>query len=198
MACWLMISALPLRKPLTTTSSTSPFATPTVQPMPITTISNVGTPTIRKMPRWCANYWARWKMKPSGNSYSDFSVSNRCSTRKLFSFPAANFVSFSWRRRCLQLRVFSSWTILSSGWMLQPASCCLMFWKSWPNLLPCKSCWFFLCWTMCRLLSLMWFPLKMGWWERKWNVPPICGLFVNGMLFVLRQMPLLSVNCSSV
>ena len=70
--------------------------------------------------------------------------------------------------------------------------------KSWPNLLPCKSCWFFLCWTMCRLLSLMWFPLKMGWWERKWNVPPICGLFVNGMLFVLRQMPLLSVNCSSV
>lgn len=25
----------------------------------ITTISNVGTPTIRKMPRWCANYWAR-------------------------------------------------------------------------------------------------------------------------------------------
>ncbi len=34
--------------------------------------------------------------------------------------------------------------------------------------------------------------------ERKWNVPPICGLFVNGMLFVLRQMPLLSVNCSSV
>ena len=35
------------------------------------------------------------KMKPSGNSYSDFSVSNRCSTRKLFSFPAANFVSSS-------------------------------------------------------------------------------------------------------
>ena len=35
------------------------IATPTVQPMPITTISNVGTPTIRKMPRWCANYWAR-------------------------------------------------------------------------------------------------------------------------------------------
>lgn len=33
--------------------------TPTAQPMPITTISNVGTPTIRKMPRWCANYWAR-------------------------------------------------------------------------------------------------------------------------------------------
>lgn len=41
-------------------------------------------------------------------------------------------------------------------------------------------------------------PVENGVVGEKWNVPPICGLFVNGMLFVLRQMPLLSVNCSSV